>query len=178
MTSAPNTNGMFRRMLKLIIASAGLVLAFCLGGILGVENFEPKVVYKTEYKTIPEMVLIPQPIYYKVEKEVEKVVYQSIYPRLFESVEQFRAWYEDNKPGILINADPKRNDCDDYAEYLQRRALRQGYLLSSQLVEDGKLYGVKVSEDGYHMGNLPMTKDAIYYVEPHPKKFAIIQSCR
>ncbi len=49
-------------MLRLIVVpiSMGLVITFWLGWILGVENFKPDVIYKTEYKTVSETVLIPQ----------------------------------------------------------------------------------------------------------------------
>lgn len=58
-------------------------------------------------------------------------------------------------------------DCDDFAEAMQRDALRDCYLLSiAPLNKDGMIYGVKVSEFGNHAGTLAMTDNAYWYIEP------------
>ena len=66
-------------------------------------------------------------------------------------------------------------DCDDYARALRRRALEQGFLMSLQLVSDGEIFGVKVSDfAGPHMGNLSMIGNDIYYIEPSTDEFCLV----
>lgn len=111
--------------------------------------------------------------------EVEKKVPQKF--REFEDLAELTEWLEKNSlPIVLIAAKDGRidllnpgstsqYDCDDYAEALQRKALEQGYLMSQQLVLNGKVYGVKVSEyTEPHMGNLTVIGNDIYYIESMP----------
>lgn len=120
----------------------------------------PKIETITEIKEVP----------------IEVVKYRNIFPREFESVEQFEEWYEaqDFKP--LFPSGAYQVDCNDYAGRLQRVALMQGYSISQALVLNGKYYGIRVSDmrDG-HIGNLVLIDGIYYYVEPNPRKFKVIK---
>jgi hypothetical protein len=55
--------------------------------------------------------------------DTDNIVYRDIYTRQWESVEQFTAWYDSQNFTLLFNPAP-RSDCDDYAQWVQERALR------------------------------------------------------
>ena len=127
-----------------------------------------------------------------IEKEVEKIVkeYVTSAPlREFSSVDELRNWCEEHTAVLLVpdargmidlrSPTPhKKDDCDDYAERLQRLAIADGYLMSEQLVYDGKLLGVEVTpEKSYHMGNLTTIGNDVYFIEPQPSIFRIIKVC-
>ena len=114
-----------------------------------------------------------------VNAEAEKKVTQQF--REFEDLAELTEWLEKNRLPIRIIAgedgridlvnptSTSQYDCDDYAEALQRKALEQGYLMSQQLIINGKVYGVKVSEyTEPHMGNLTTIGNNIYYIESMP----------
>ena len=76
---------------------------------------------------------------------------------------------EDGKIDFLNHKSTSQYDCDDYAEALQIKALEQGFLMSQQLVLNGKVYGVRVSKyTEPHMGNLTVIGNNIYYIESIP----------
>jgi len=88
----------------------------------------------------------------------------------FPSVEFLKAWYKRNEPPVVLYADKKgrvnlvnpprydpRWDCDDYALWLQERALSQGWLMSVELVEGNS-----------HMLNSVIIGNEIFLVEPQP----------
>lgn len=123
------------------------------------------------------------PVVYKVFEEVyiktEKIVPPDF--RVFNSEEELVQWLDSECLPIRIVAGSTgtvnlmtpgatpQYDCDDYAEALQKKALEQGYLMSQQLVANGSLFGVRVTQwTEPHMGNLTMVGDDIYYVESIP----------
>ena len=131
----------------------------------------------------PEIVTIEVPL--EIIKEVPAIVeLEKKSPRKFrefEDLAKLTGWLEKNSLPIVLIADkdggidllnPKSTsqyDCDDYAEALQRKALEQGFLMSQQLLLNGQVYGVKVSEHTEpHMGNLTVIGNDIYYIESTP----------
>jgi hypothetical protein len=142
----------------------------------------------TEYQTItqlkyvdrwhePEIITVTNTIVKEIEKpvEVEKVVYRNRLPQEWESVEQFEDWYYSQGFTILFNPSP-RNDCDDYAEWVNREALKQSYHISDALTWNGMYYNKKVTnnykprEPG-HAGNLVLIQGTYYYFEPKIDEF-------
>ena len=108
------------------------------------------------------------------------VVYRTIFARPWESIEQFEQWYYDQPllQTFIMPSGAFVVDCDDYAVRLQREALRQGYSVSCQLVENGKLFEVRVTDIlEPHMGNLVIIGNSIYYVEPLPRELEIVRVC-
>lgn len=135
----------------------------------------------TEYVTLPpkiiyERVEIPVEVVKEIEVVKETVRWRNIYPRTFESVEEFKEWYYAQHFNPLLPSGVYEVDCDDYAQRLQITALQQGYPVSIALLKDGEYYGVGVSDikEG-HAGNLVMIEGTYYYVEPDPSKFNIVK---
>jgi len=135
---------------------------------------EPYVVEKV----VIEVVTVNQTIEKEIIKEVIKYRDRTDW-RYFESLTEFTAWVDDKLVVLFpINGDTKTADCDDYAERLQREAYKDGYFISVQIVETGRIMGKVVSDnEGLHMGNLVMIGNGVYYVEPQPEKFRIIRIC-
>ena len=58
-------------------------------------------------------------------------------------------------------------DCDDYAEAMQRDALKDYYLMSVVLVDgNGQVYGTKVTDLANHAGAIAITDNAYWFIEP------------
>lgn len=106
----------------------------------------------------------------------EVIKYRNIFPRQFESIEQFEEWYGAQEFKPLFPSGAYQVDCNDYAGRLQRVALQQGYPVSQALVLDGRYYGIRVSgeRDG-HTGNLVLIGNTYYYIEPEPEKFKVVE---
>lgn len=184
----------------MFLAMLLLACGFAFGAYYGLVSSEPKVVVRevevdrpvyiqvshvvTEYVEVEKIVEVPVEIVkevevpVKVEVPVDKVVYRNHYIEEFEDVKAFKEWAE-SKLTYLMPSPVYEVDCDDYALHLQRAALQEGKLLSLQLIEgNGYLYGRKVvSGPGYHMGNLLVIGNAVYYVEPHPDEFEVVKIC-
>ncbi|MFC2038408.1 hypothetical protein ACFLUG_01370 [Chloroflexota bacterium] len=124
---------------------------------------------------IPVETITEVPVY--IEKE--KIVSQEF--RIFKDEAELAGWLDEHCLPLVLAADANgsidfRNprmstqyDCDDYSETLQKKALEQGYLMSQQLVLNGRLFGVRVSQNtSPHMGNLAVAGEDIYYVESIP----------
>ena len=96
----------------------------------------------------------------------------------FESLTELESWIKENKTlylapdenGVLtlVNHIPTdKDDCDDQALGFQQKALGAGYVISVHLVENGRIFGVKVTEfTENHMGNLAVIGNDVYYIEP------------
>jgi hypothetical protein len=136
--------------------------------------------------TPPESVPVICPVVTEVPVYIDKEVMVPRDFRVFDSAEELNEWLEAEclpvtliagSTGRISLSSPRTTaeyDCDDYAEELQKKALAQGYLMSQQLVYNGRLFGVKVSEyTGPHMGNLTMVGGDIYYVESIPPHKAV-----
>lgn len=104
-------------------------------------------------------------------------------PSDFEDYEELEGWVLDwvkiNKPmvveffgfGLLVSGNSelaeRYADCDNFAEAMQRDALRDGHRLSEALVDSsGAVYGVKVSQYSDHAGNLAVAGGVYYFIEP------------
>ena len=138
---------------------------FCLGHQLD----EPEQIIQT----MVEEVIVTEEVSVVVTKEVP------VQFRRFDSERELAEFLEQDDTDRVIRfvgvADFNNYDCDDRAEALQIRALEQGFLMSQQLIIDGKLYGVKVSDfTERHMGNLTVVGDDIYYIEPSTDEFCLV----
>ncbi len=108
-----------------------------------------------------------------VEKEIEYrdivkevTVEKPIEQREFTSKEELVEWLAEDDDTIKVyfftrtdgtEASSDEYDCDDYALELQKRALRDGYLMSTTIIE---------KEGQPHMINLATIGNEIYYIEP------------
>jgi len=80
-------------------------------------------------------------------------------------------WVKNKKPSIvsllLKTAHGNYWDCDDFAEGMQRDALRDKYLMSVCIVgSGGRVYGVKVTPYEGHAGCLAIAGNGFYFIEP------------
>ena len=104
-------------------------------------------------------------------------------PRFFESVEEAEGWLGNpqnqlplvfiaDEKGVIDFNNYKTNplyDCDDYAEDYERLALKAGYIITQAPVSNGRIWGVKVTDnEGYHIGNWTKIKNTYYYIESSP----------
>ena len=170
-------------VLLLMLWASGILMGYGIRKTMAEPIAEAHIA--TEYVTLP-----PEIIYERVEilveviKEVEVLVevpvevvkWRNIYPRTFESVEEFKDWYYAQHFNPLSPSGVYKVDCDDYAQRLQITALRQGYPVSIALLKEGRYYDVNVSDiqEG-HAGNLVMIDGTYYYIEPDPSKFNIVK---
>ena len=129
-----------------------------------------------ELQTNPrEIITIQVPVITEMEKKLPQKFIE------FKDLAELTEWLEKNSLPIQITAgedgridlvnskSTSQYDCDDYAEALQIKALEQGFLMSQQLVLNGRVYGRRVSEyTKPHMGNLTMIGNNIYYIESIP----------
>ncbi len=101
--------------------------------------------------------------------------------RNFESEQELRSWVTNwmlTKMPIVIEAFgaslelrgqkySEYMDCDDFAEAMQRDAFREGYIMDKVLIgKDGMIYEVKVTDLVNHAGNMAMTDNTYWYIEP------------
>jgi len=99
----------------------------------------------------------------------------------FESQEALQSWVNDWRTtrmpivleffsvGVILREQKYSEyfDCDDFAEAMQRDALRNGYLTSVALVDgEGCVFGTKVTELRHHSGIIALTSNSYWYVEP------------
>lgn len=144
----------------------------------------PKIEYIEKYVTeiVYREVPYEVPVYYEtvvetvIEVEVEKTVYRNIYSRSWESEEQFIEWYYAQGFTFLVPSGEYKIDCEDYAKWVQREALEQGYRVSIALTWFGKYYNVRVNDKFTdrapgHAGNLVEIKGVFYYFEPQIEDF-------
>jgi hypothetical protein len=111
------------------------------------------------------------------EVTVDKPVVVNNAWREFESPAVLMSWTKDHLTTLWISGNQVA-DCDDYASRLQLEALKDGYILSVQLVLNGMVNGKNVSNYlGSHMGNLAMIGNEIYFIEPQPEYFRIVYVC-
>ena len=157
----------------------GIILVALVGiGVCGGVWYEqsneiPKIIKEAHYGTVQVIVIPPPP---PEIRETVRVVYKDRYvyrpTRRFETPGEFLDWV---KPKLVTFLP---GDCDDYAEWLHRRATEDGYLLSTALIMGGMYHGVQVSEFGNaHMGNQFMTQTDIYYFEPQSDGARVIKIC-
>lgn len=111
--------------------------------------------------------------------------------RNFESEQELRSWVNSwvlTKMPIVLEAFGTTlelrgqkysmyQDCDDFAEAMQRDALRNGFLMDRALVNsEGCIYGVKVSNFSNHNGNTAIADNAYWFVEPQTGQIVRITS--
>ena len=136
----------------------------------------PTYIEKPQYEIVEKPVYIVRPVYEIVEIPVVEEItkWRNIYPRQFESVEDFVEWYETQEFTLLYPSGDYTVDCDDYAEMVQRKALEQGYAISQALTWNGQYYDMKVNNIfSGHVGNIVLIDNAYYYFEPNPEEFFI-----
>jgi len=189
-------NGRFTKALGVLFILAILTLAFCAGGYLGQATFRPKVIIDHEIHTVYRVV---ERVEYKpVERVVEKVVYKPVEGvsvnhidtpeplRHFQNLDELDRWL--GNIGVLdirfdvvdkeTNQRIKKFDCDDYAIRLQEKALRDGYIMSFEVirsVEYNTLFKQKRIPSGdIHAINSVILGNEVYYIEPQNREIVFV----
>jgi len=148
----------------LILVTSGLV--FCAGGYVGQVTFEPQVI--VDHQTVCRVV---ETVKYKP-VEVERVIVEQVEVskelHYFESLDELEQWLS----GVSIFA----SDCDDFAIELQRKALKDGYIVSFEIIfpkEYNSLFKQKRLPSGIvHAINLTIIGNEVYYIEPQTHEIA------
>jgi hypothetical protein len=144
----------------------------------------------TKYVNVPEYI-VTEKIVTVTEKivtvtnnvtvEVEKETL--VIPREFNSVDEAQTWLDANHlPTVIFvgatgeailnpTAQDNRYNCNDYAQDLQEKALRDGYLLTYCPVMNGRVWETFNVTDvlACHIGLIARIGDNYYYVEPIPE---------
>jgi len=185
-------NGRFIKALGILFILATLTLVFCAGGYLGQATFEPQVIIVHEIHTIDRVVYEP------VETVIEKVVYKPVEtvivkrvetPKLlrhFQDLDELEQWLG-NMWVLDIRFDVvdketsqriKRFDCEDYAIRLQGKALRDGYIMSFEVirsVEYNALFNQQqIPNSAIHAINSVILGNEVYYIEPQTYEIVFV----
>ena len=175
---------------------ATLTLVFCTGGHLGQATFKPQVIIDHEIHTVDRV--IERVVYESVETVVERVVYEPVETvivkrietpvllRRFQDLDELEQWLGNNAV-LDIRFDVvdketgkhiKRFDCDDYAIRLQDKALRDGYIMSFEVihpVEYNALFKQKQIPSGaIHAVNSVILGNEVYYIEPQTHEIVFV----
>lgn len=195
-------NGRFNRALSVLFILATLTLVFCAGAHLGQATFEPRVIIEHEviervvYKPVERIV---ETIVYKpVEKIIETVVYEPVEKviverietakpsRHFQSLEELEQWLV-NIEVLDIRFDVvdketseriEKFDCEDYALRLQEKALRDGYIISFEVIHSAEYNALfkqkRIPSGAIHAINSVILGNDIYYIEPQTHEIVFV----
>ncbi|MFC1861807.1 response regulator [Chloroflexota bacterium] len=152
-------------IVAVIAAIAATVFVFTSEPVTDVVIVEKPVVREVE---VVKEVVEKEIEYRDIVKEVtvEKPIEQSE----FSSKEELEKWLAEDDADKTVyffvkadgtGASSDKYDCDDYALDLQKRALKDGYLMSTSIIE---------KEDQLHMINLATIGNDVYYIEPQTDK--------
>ena len=184
-----NRNTRSKNILLITLMVTAILSGSVLCGYLffGSASADPVTVTKTVAVTYPaKTVYIDREIVREVDVmttqivEVEvpavKIIEISKQYKDWQSVEQFKEWYGSQHFTTLMpnGGDLETADCDDYASWVARTALSDGYLVSLALVDGtGRIYETAIGKP-YHMGNLITVGNGVYYVEPYCNEFKVL----
>jgi len=168
-----------------LLLKALLLLLVGISGFIGY-NFprEPKVEYLETIKEVPVEVIIERvvhepyfviqnvPVYVDRVKEVEKIVKTFVKLREFENIKELKEWLGGG-PVLLIG---ENIDCDDYALYLQKRGMADGYFVSFEAItwqENNRLFKDKARPGEFHALNSVIIGNKFYYIEPQTNEVVL-----
>jgi len=182
----------FAKVSNVLLILASVALIFCAGVYIGQVTFKPQVIIepKIQTKFIDRVIHIP--VEKVVEKEiyipVEKVVVQDIETykplRHFQDLDELEGWLGqevlfvgidvvDERTGKFI----KRWECVDYAIRLQEKALKEGYIMSFEVIhhsEYNSLFKQKIPYGSSHAINSLIIGNEIYYIEPQNHEIVFV----
>ncbi len=102
-------------------------------------------------------------------------------PRHFKDFQELNDWYNSR---FILFWTLLKGDCDDRADYVRRCALADGFVLSLQLIGDGKIHWltadsepleIKVSNTTTpHCGLLAICGNEFWYIEHNDNSFCFI----
>jgi len=177
---------------------AMLTLVFCAGGYLNQVNSKAQAVTEHEVQTkiieiekevyIPVEKIVEKEVYIPVEKVIEKEVYvekvivksveipQPL--RHFQDLDELERWLGNEVFKIQFNVanNETEKDCDDYAIELQERALRDGYLVSFEVIHPAEYNTLfkrnRLPNGTIHAINSVIIENEVHYIEPQNHEIA------
>jgi len=185
-------NGRFTKALGVLFILATFTLVFCAGGYLGQATFEPKVIIDHEIHTIHKVIerVEYKPVERVEYKPIEKVVVKRIETpkplRHFQNLDELEGWLGnigvldirfdvvDEETGQRI----KKFDCEDYAIRLQEKALRDGYIISFEVIRSAEYNALfkqkRVPNGAIHAINSVLLGNEVYYIEPQTHEIVLV----
>ncbi len=185
------------RALGIVFILVILAVVFCAGKYLGQVTPEPQVVITYEIHTVDKIAgeaaqgtvdsVVERVVYRPVGKVIERVVYEPVErtvlnhienpkPLLhFQAIEELQRWLEnielvDISSEVVdkeINQGIKSFDCDDYALKLQEKALRDGYMMSFEVIYSGEYSDLfkqgQIPDGTIHAINSVIIGNEVYY---------------
>ncbi len=148
-------------IVAIIAAITAAIFIFTSTPVTGIVIIEKEVIHEVE---VVKEVVKKEIEYRDIVKEV--TIEKSIEQREFPSKEELENWLaeDDGEQTIYFFVTPDgtegssgKYDCDDYALELQRRASKDGYLMSATIIE---------KHGQPHMINLVTIGNDVYYIEP------------
>lgn len=184
------TKGRFIKALGVLFILATFTLIFCAGGYLGQATSEPKVIIDHKIHTIHKVVdrVVYKPVERVEYKPIEKVVERVETPkplRHFQNLDELEGWL--GNIGVLdIRFDVvdeesqriKKFDCEDYAIRLQERALRDGYIISFEVIRSAEYNALfkqkRIPNGAIHAINSVILGNEVYYIEPQTQEIVFV----
>ena len=177
-------NGRFTKALGVLFILATFTLVFCAGGYLGQATFEPKVVIDHEIHTIHKV--IERVEYKPIEKVGVKRIETPKPLRHFQNLDELEGWL--GNIGVLdirfdvVNEETgqriKKFDCEDYAIRLQEKALRDGYIISFEVIRSAEYNALfkqkRVPNGAIHAINSVILGNEVYYIEPQTHEIVLV----
>jgi hypothetical protein len=180
----------FIKLLKTIIPAVILVAVFYLGGFIG--QAKPEIQAATNQDTNINQVIQARVIEIKTVQYIEgpaEPAVETVYVepaktadvelRNFNNLAELQRWLEAvrNITAIRFQYPDAPVDCDDYALELQQRAIKDGYLMSFQIIEPARFNAIfkdsQIPPDALHAINLVVIGNGAYYIEPQTGEIVV-----
>ena len=109
---------------------------------------------------------------------VERVRSEPVELRNFYDPEELKLWLENNVSSTIVHLQSPDStvDCDDFALALQQKALRDGFIMSFEIIKEDEYNALfknpLPSEQILHAINLAIIGNGAYYIEPQTGEIA------
>ncbi len=109
---------------------------------------------------------------------VERVRSEPFELRNFYNSEELKLWLDNNAGSTTVHLQPPDStvDCDDFALALQQKALRDGFIISFEIIEKNEYNALfenpLPSDQTLHAINLVIIGNSAYYIEPQTGEIA------
>jgi hypothetical protein len=110
---------------------------------------------------------------------VERVVTEPVELRNFYSLDEMNTWLSEffDTAIVYLRSSGSEIDCDDYALALQRKALKEGYIISFEIIGNGEynsLFSIPIQDSQpLHAINLAIIGNSAYYIEPQTGEYVL-----
>lgn len=191
-------------MLGLVLLVVILAAAFYGGKQSGQVTPEPQVIITYEILTLDKIAgevvpgksdsVVERVVYRPVEKVIERFVYEPVERTglnhignsgqliHFQDIGELRRWLENIESldisSVVVDKETNQGiksfDCDDYALMLQERALRDGYVMSFEVINSGEYRNLfkqgQIPDGTIHAINSVIIGNEVYYIEPKTRE--------